>query len=128
MGQQQLLLIVLGIIITGIAVAVVINQFYNSAADNNRDQLISDVTHLSNNAQQYFKKPKELGGGNNKFTGWIMPEYFEDYEYGTITAKIDKKGKKIKINAIGTEIGKKGKLVEVDADISSKDIKIKIKH
>ena len=39
MGQQQLLLIVLGVIVVGIAVAVGMNQFSTSATEANRDGL-----------------------------------------------------------------------------------------
>ncbi|MDZ7766193.1 MAG: hypothetical protein U5K00_17525 [Melioribacteraceae bacterium] len=49
MGQQQLLLIVLGVIIVGIAVVVGINVFTASSAAANRDAVISDLTNLSSN-------------------------------------------------------------------------------
>ena len=42
MGQQQLLLIVLGVIIVGIAVVVGINVFTASSANANRDAVIAD--------------------------------------------------------------------------------------
>jgi hypothetical protein len=73
MGQQQLLLIVLGVIIVGIAVVVGINVFTASSASSNRDGIVSDLTNLSALAQQYFRKPKALGGGENSFTGFAIP-------------------------------------------------------
>lgn len=72
MGQQQLLLLVLGVIIVGIAVAVGINMFSSSAVDANRDSLSSDVTHLASKAQQHFKKPTTMGGGGNDFNGFAL--------------------------------------------------------
>ena len=70
MGQQQLLLIVLGVIIVGIAVVVGINVFTVSSANSNRDAVISDLTTLAAMSQQYYRKPTAMGGGGNTFTGW----------------------------------------------------------
>ena len=73
MGQQQLLLIVLGVIIVGIAVVVGINVFTASSSSANRDSVISDLTNIASMAQQYYRKPTALGGGGNSFTGFRMP-------------------------------------------------------
>ena len=73
MGQQQLLLIVLGVIIVGIAVVVGINVFTASSSSSNRDGVVSDLTNLASLAQTYYRKPTALGGGNNTFTGWTIP-------------------------------------------------------
>ena len=70
MGQQQLLLIVLGVIIVGIAVVVGINLFNANAEESAKDTLVSEGTNLGAMAQQYFKKPVALGGGGNSFTGF----------------------------------------------------------
>ncbi len=70
MGQQQLLLIVLGVIIVGIAVVVGINLFNANARESAKDTAVSEATNLGAMAQQYFKKPLALGGGGNNFTGF----------------------------------------------------------
>ncbi|HTR81462.1 MAG TPA: hypothetical protein VMM58_07505 [Bacteroidota bacterium] len=69
MGQQQLLLIILGVIIVGIAVAVGITMFQDNAVDQNRSAVIADLTTLAAKAQQYYAKPTSLGGGGNSFVG-----------------------------------------------------------
>jgi len=46
MGQQQLLLIVLGVIVVGIAVIVGINLFTVNAVSSNRDGVTADLTNL----------------------------------------------------------------------------------
>ena len=63
MGQQQLLLIVLGVIVVGIAVVVGINLFNASAVSANRDGVVSDLNNLGAMAQQHYKKPASMGGG-----------------------------------------------------------------
>ena len=83
MGQQQLLLIVLGVIIVGIAVVVGINVFTASSSQANRDATISDLTNLASLAQQYYRKPTALGGGGNTFTGWTVPASLDTTGNGT---------------------------------------------
>lgn len=69
MGTQQLLLIVLGVIIVGIAVVVGINIFGTNAEQANKDALTQDCLRLAAAAQGYYRKPSMLGGGNNSFVG-----------------------------------------------------------
>ena len=73
MGQQQLLLIVLGVIIVGIAVVVGINLFNANAEESAKDTIASEATNLGAMCLQYFKKPLALGGGGNSFAGFVTP-------------------------------------------------------
>ncbi|MCL4539472.1 MAG: hypothetical protein M1378_07720 [Bacteroidetes bacterium] len=74
MGQQQLLLIVLGVIIVGIAIAVGISMFKSNAQSSNRDQVINDLNNLAAKAQQYYRKPTSMAGGGQSFAGfWLAP-------------------------------------------------------
>ena len=70
MGQQQLLLIVLGVIVVGIAVVVGINLFNANAESSTQDSIVSQCTNVGAMAQQYFKKPKSMGGGGGTFAGF----------------------------------------------------------
>lgn len=69
MGQQQLLLIILGVIVVGIAVAVGITMFQDNAVSANRDAVTNDLVNLASRAQQYYRRPTALGGGGNSFVG-----------------------------------------------------------
>ena len=69
MGQQQLLLIVLGTIIVGVAVVVGINMFTTGAVNAERDALLQDVNNIASSAASYWRKPAALGGGARSFTG-----------------------------------------------------------
>jgi len=89
MGQQQLLLIVLGVIIVGIAVVVGINLFNANAEEAAKDGVVSDCVNLGAMAQQYYKKPVSMGGGGNAFdnsnggTGWVIPTNLQNTANGT---------------------------------------------
>jgi Tfp pilus assembly protein PilE len=72
MGQQQLLLIILGVIVVGIAVAVGITMFTDNAVNANRDAVTNDLVNLSARAQQFYRRPTALGGGGNSFVGLTL--------------------------------------------------------
>ena len=71
MGQTQLLMILLAIIIIGLAIAVGISQFGESARAN-RDALSANCQTTISRAQGWFRKPTSLGGGGNSFTGFTL--------------------------------------------------------
>ena len=69
MGQQQLLLIVLGTILVGVAGVVGINMFTTGAINAERDALLQDVNNIASTAAAYWRKPAALGGGARDFSG-----------------------------------------------------------
>jgi len=73
-GQQQLLLIVLGVIIVGIAIIMGISLFQANAVEAKRNNVINELVNLASNAQQHYLKPKALGGGSRTFSGWKIPD------------------------------------------------------
>ncbi|HPN38396.1 MAG TPA: hypothetical protein PL041_08325 [Melioribacteraceae bacterium] len=106
MGQQQLLLIVLGVIIVGIAVVVGINVFTASSSNANRDAVVSDLTNLASNAQQFYRKPVALGGGGNTFTGWTIPTNLTSTPNGSYTATVA--AQSVTLVGLGNELGNDG--------------------
>ncbi len=68
MGQQQLLLLVLGVIIVGAAIAVGIQMFKSSAQSSNRDEVINDLNNLAAKAMEFYRKPVMMAGGGYCFT------------------------------------------------------------
>ena len=67
MGTQQLLLIILGVIIVGVAVALGVTIFGSNADQANKDAVTQDCLRLAAAAQGYYRKPSFFGGGNNSF-------------------------------------------------------------
>lgn len=62
MGQQQLLLLVLGIVIVGLAVVVGINAFGENAKKSNADACVTDALRIASDAQAWDLKPGQFGG------------------------------------------------------------------
>lgn len=67
MGQQQFMLIVLGVIVVSVAVAIGISMFSDSSVSTNRDAVISDLVNLAGRAQQFYHRPASMGGGGYSF-------------------------------------------------------------
>jgi hypothetical protein len=74
MGQSQLLMLVLAVIIVGIAVAVGITQLQEGALTANADGLLTDCQTITAKAQGWYRKPTSLGGGGNSFVGATLPK------------------------------------------------------
>lgn len=62
MGQQQLLLLVLGIVIVGLAVVVGINAFSENRTKSNADALVTDALRVASDVQAWALKPGQFGG------------------------------------------------------------------
>ena len=73
MGQQQLLLIVLGVIVVGIAIAAGMGLFSASKESSIKDELVNQNVAIAANVQQYYAKPKSMGGGDQKFDLYVLP-------------------------------------------------------
>jgi len=110
MGQQQLLLIILGVIIVGIAVAVGITMFQDNAVSANRDAVTNDLVQLAAKAQQFYRKPAALGGGGNSFASLtanaagmalLVSTAFSNNDNGTYTIKTDGNGTKVVFQGVG---------------------------
>ncbi len=121
MGQQQLLLIVLGIIIVGIAIAVSIQLFRSNAIEAKRDILIEETTTLGVMALQYFKKPAELGGGSKSFLGWTIPSQMITTANGYFTTSTVSSSQVI-ITGTGTEVVTGTDSIEVQTTVTANEI------
>lgn len=85
MGQQQLLLLVLGIVIVGLAVVVGIQAFTENMKKSNSDALVNDAIRIASDAQAWKLKPAAFGGGAD-VAGWTN---FSLTQVGYATADAD---------------------------------------
>ena len=85
MGQQQLLLIILGVIIVGVAIAVGIAMFGASSVSSNKDALINDLQNLGADAYQFKARLITMGGGSGRYTGYYVPLKLQSNDNGSFT-------------------------------------------
>lgn len=76
MGQTQLLLVILGVLLVGVAIFVGISMFEANAIENTRNAIIADLNAFASRAHAYFWKPTTQGGGNKSFVGVTMGMIF----------------------------------------------------
>ena len=125
MGQQQLLIIVLGIILVGIAIAVGISMFKAQSYDQKKNLLINQCIDLAALAQQYFLKPAEYGGGGNSYNNFSIPDELESTVNGTFQIT-SQSAVEIVILATGTEVVTGGDSVKVQVTIPAPPLRYQV--
>lgn len=88
MGQQQLLLIILGVIIVGIAIAVGLSLFSAQSIQANKDAIINDMNNLAAHAYQYYIRPVSMAGGGGMYDNYAIPSKLSSNENATYSATI----------------------------------------
>ena len=82
MGQQQLLLLVLGIIIVGLSVVVGINAFSQNQKKSNADAMIVEALNIASSLQSWSLKPAMIGGRGANET--LADVTFDDVGYANM--------------------------------------------
>ena len=83
MGQQQLLLVLLGLLIIGIAVAAGIGLFSTEETNANKLAMQHDVLNVATFAKRYYIRPVSMGGGSRSFVGFVIPQKLQSTSNGT---------------------------------------------
>jgi len=101
-GQQQLLLVILGIIIVAVAIALSIQLFRTNAIDRKREILVDESQNIAAIALSYYKRPRMMGGGGKSFTGWQIPTQLVSTESGSYVSLVFSDS--VVITGTGTEV------------------------
>jgi hypothetical protein len=83
MGQQQILLVIVGVIIVGLAIAVGLALFSAQSVASNRDAMITDLQHISMLAYQFRITPRAMGGGQGDYSLFVIPSQMQSNSNGT---------------------------------------------
>ena len=97
MGQQQLLLLVLGIVIVGLAVVVGINAFGENQKRANADALVNDGLRIASDLQAYALKPAQFGGSGG-FGKLIAEDPDDDFFRDGLGYSLDSDGNYTNVN------------------------------
>ncbi|MDX9925387.1 MAG: hypothetical protein RBS48_11545 [Ignavibacteriaceae bacterium] len=124
MGQQQLLLLLLGVVIVGIALVIGLNLFQSNAIESKRNNIINESVNLAAMAQQYYMKPIVYGGGGNSFTGWVIPNELKLTANGNFKAQVS--GDNVIITATGNEVVTGNDSVKVQITVLPKSFQTEV--
>ena len=118
MGQNQLVIIIFGAVIVGIAIVVGINFFTSNSGHADRDALVADLRSFAVSAQQYYK---ENNPTDHSFNGWEIPEGSDSTGNGKFGAAVS--SQLITFVGVGNEKGNDGtNFVKVTMVIDSEKI------
>ncbi len=120
MGQQQLLLIILGVIVVGVAIALSITLFRANAIERKRELLVNESHNIGSIAISYFKKPIMMGGGGKRFTGWKIPSALQSTVNGSYSAQVS--ASNVVITGTGTEVVTDGDSIKVQTTVTGNEI------
>ena len=121
MGQQQLLIVLLGVVIVGIAIAAGMGLFGASKVKANRDAMINDMNEIAVSAFKYRSKPKVLAGGGGSYAGFVLSDKYKSNANAMYSCQIN--DSEITIIAVSVfdstdtitgMIGTDGKLIKSD--------------
>ena len=115
MGQQQLLLIVIGIIIVSLAIWGGLVLFRANAIDTKRNAVTNELVNLAAMAQQYYMKPTSLAGGGRSFNGWTIPNELVQTANGHYSANIAPGN--VVLTGIGNEVVTNNDSVQVSMTV-----------
>jgi hypothetical protein len=73
MGSQQLLLVILGVVIVGIAVAVGVSMMSAQNTSSRKDAMVTELEVLAEDARAFFIRPASMGGGGRTYTHYTIP-------------------------------------------------------
>ena len=76
MGQTQLFLVVLGMMLIGIAIYVGVSMFSANTIEDSRNAIIVDLQNFAARAIAYYWKPTTQGGGGKSFAGISMSHVY----------------------------------------------------
>jgi hypothetical protein len=127
LGQQQILLIVLGIVVIGIAVAVGISLFRAHAISSKRDILINETINMAAQAIGYYKRTAEFGGGGKSFIGWQIPPQLQNTVNGSYIINAINKDEVV-ILATGTEVVTGSDSIQVKTTVNPDSYKTEVIH
>lgn len=127
MGQQQLLLIVLGLVLIAIAVAIGISLFRAHAISSKRDILTNETIDMAAQAISYYKRTREFGGGGKSFIGWQIPSQVQNTINGSYVINAINKDEVV-IIATGTEVVTGNDSIQVKTTVYSDNYQIEIVH
>jgi hypothetical protein len=88
MGTQQMMLIVLGVILIGIAIAVGITMFGATNLQSNKEALVEDLQNIAVDASAFKSRPTTMGGGSGSYGGYTIPAKLRTNEDGSFAPTV----------------------------------------
>jgi hypothetical protein len=127
LGQQQILLIILGLVVIGIAIALGMSLFRAHAISSKRDILTNETIDMAAQAISYYKRAREFGGGGKSFIGWQIPSQVQNTINGSyIIAEVY--NDHVVLIATGTEVVTGNDSIQVKTTVQPNSYQTEVIH
>ncbi len=113
MGQNQLLMIILGMVVVGVTVAVAIVLVNQNAITANKDAMAADLMNIAAKAQQYYSTPASMAGGGHSYVGLtantagmlrLVSTAFSDNSNGVYSIRTAGTASQVVLQGVGREV------------------------
>ena len=88
MGTQQMLYVILGVILIGIAMVIGLSLFVANGVQSNKDEIIHDLNNITQNAYAYKIRLKSLGGGGNSYQNYTLPNQLKSNDNASYNIQV----------------------------------------
>ena len=99
MGQSQLLIIAISVLIIGIAILAGAGFFQDNDIEVNKKAMINDIHSITVQARRYYTRPAALAGGSYSYNGFVIPTKFQNNPNGSYRIQVIS-GKVLQITGI----------------------------
>lgn len=106
MNIQRYIVIVFIVIVLLVAGYYAFRIYQTNQQDSNRNQVISVLYEIGNDAQQYYGKPSMQGGGGSSYANWVLPDKFKKISAGTFNFAARRN--RVNLSGTGTLTGRNG--------------------
>ena len=106
MNGQRIVVVVFVVISLIVGGYFAFRLYQVNQQDSDRNQIISTLYEIGNDAQRYFDKPIIQGGGGSSYTNWVIPEKYRRTAEGTFSFVA--KRHQVNLSGIGTLTGRNG--------------------
>jgi hypothetical protein len=88
MGQSQVLVIAVSVLIIGIAILAAVGYFRSHDVAANKHAMINDVNQIAHLSVRYYARPVSLQGGGHSFIGFDVPSNSRSNLNGVYSARV----------------------------------------
>ena len=88
MGQQQLILVLLAIMVIGVAIAAGLGLFTSNQTEQNKMAIINDLNNIRSMAYKFRIRPTTMAGGAGSYEGFVLPTRYTSNENATYSLTV----------------------------------------
>jgi len=119
MGQQQIVLVILGVVTVAIAIVISLTLLISNADAQNKLEIINDLNNLRAFANKFRMRPSSMAGGSGSYVGFLMPSSLMSNENASYAMKVGKSEITVVATSSATPTNRISVVIDSDGNFSS---------